>query len=61
MRNNKTRTKQKTYIDDCRCDERLKDTGERSTRLTHWVPRGTGTPQDKDKVNRRVLVNLQPW
>ncbi len=31
----KTRSKYKTYIYECRCDERLKDKVEGSTRLTH--------------------------
>ena len=39
---------------ECRCDERLKPKGEESkiTRI-HWVARGTGTPKDRDEVNRR--------
>ncbi len=40
-----------------RCDERLKTKSEKSTRLgytgSHWVDRGTGTPKDRDEVNRR--------
>jgi hypothetical protein len=40
---------------ECRCDERLKTKDEESTHLTYrdWVPRGTGTPKDRDEVNRR--------
>jgi hypothetical protein len=34
-------------IYECRCDERLKTKGE------EWVARGTGTPNDRDEVNRR--------
>jgi hypothetical protein len=37
-----------------RCDERLKTKSEKSTR--HWVDRGTGTPKDKDEVNRVMCV-----
>jgi hypothetical protein len=44
-------------IDECRCDERLKTKGEESTR--HWIPRGTGTPTDKDEVNRREVYEEQ--
>jgi hypothetical protein len=44
-------------IYECRCDERLKTKAEESIRLPftmiHWVARGTGTPKDKDEVNRR--------
>jgi hypothetical protein len=42
-------------ISECRCDERLKTKTEESTRLRHWVARGTGTPEDKDEVNRREV------
>ncbi len=41
---------------ECRCDERLKTKTEEIytvTTHTHWVPRETGTPQDRDEVNRR--------
>ena len=44
---------------ECRYDERLKTKVEESTlvdRYTpriHWVVRRTGTPKDKDEVNRR--------
>ena len=40
----------------CRCNERLKVKTDGSTRNTsriHWVPRGTGTPTDRDEVNKR--------
>ena len=43
-------------IYECRCDERLKTESEESTIYMthiHWVPRGTGTPKDRDEVNRR--------
>jgi hypothetical protein len=43
-------------IYECRCDGRLQT--KRFTRLshsdTHWVGRGTGTPKDKDEVNKLV-------
>jgi hypothetical protein len=38
---------------ECRCDERLK-TKAWNLHVSHTlVPRGTGTPKDKDEVNRR--------
>jgi hypothetical protein len=37
-------------IYECRYDERLKTKSEKFTHLTF---RGTGTPKDKDEVNRR--------
>ncbi len=39
-----------------RCDERLK-TKSRGNYIPHmhWVARGTGTPKDKDEVNKRSL------
>ena len=42
-------------IYECRFDERLKTKVEESTNTSsiHWVARGTGTPKDKDEVNRR--------
>jgi hypothetical protein len=40
----------KKPISECRYDERLKTKSEESTRLRHWVVRGTGTPKDKDEV-----------
>ena len=40
---------------ECRCDERLKTKGEGSTRLTYTVAQGTGTPKDRDEVNRREV------
>jgi hypothetical protein len=27
----------------------------------HWVPRGTGTPKDKDEVNRREVCEYDGW
>jgi hypothetical protein len=38
-----------------RCDERLKVKDEGST--IHWVARGTGTPKDRDEVNRREVYD----
>ncbi len=37
------------------CDERLKTKSEESTLLTYTglFARGTGTPKDRDEVNRR--------
>jgi hypothetical protein len=29
------------------------------TPLTHWVGRGTGTPKDKDEVNRREVCECE--
>ncbi len=45
-------------IYECRCDVRLKTKVEKSTHRSdmshiHWVVLGTGTPKDKDEVNRR--------
>ena len=44
-------------IYECRSDERPKTQVEESTRLvytvTGFVSRGTGTPKDRDEVNRR--------
>ena len=41
---------------ECRCDERLKVQGEGSTwSHIHWVTRGTGTPKDRDEVNKREV------
>jgi hypothetical protein len=42
-------------IHEYRCDERLKTKTEESTHLRHWVGRGTGTPKDKDEVNKREV------
>ena len=39
----------------CRCNERLKAKTDGSTVYVphiHWVARGTGTPKDRDEVNR---------
>ena len=60
---------QKRPIYECRYDERLKTKSEESTRLgyteksTVWLimsvclllTRGTGTPKDRDEVNRREV------
>ncbi len=37
----------------CWCDVRLNDKTEGGTRLGYTVPKGTGTPKDRDKVNKR--------
>jgi hypothetical protein len=29
--------------------------------LIHWVVRGTGTPKDKDDVNRRDVCECDGW
>ena len=47
----------KRLIYECRCDERLKVKPERSSRLTYTVARGTGTPKDRDEVNRLVVTS----
>ena len=31
------------------------------TSHTHWVPRGTGTPKDRDEVNRREFWVCDGW
>jgi hypothetical protein len=43
-----------------RCDENLEVEVEGSTRLVHWVERGTGTPTDRDEVNRREVCGVVP-
>jgi len=46
------------YRCEARRDERLKAKAEGSTRhesRIHWVARGTGTPKDRDEVNRREV------
>ncbi len=50
----------KRLIFECRCDERLKVQVEGSTRLVYTglnrqLERGTGTPKDRDEVNRREV------
>ncbi len=43
-----------------RCDERIKTkTEEIYTPHRHWVGRGTGTPKDKDEVNRREVYECE--
>jgi hypothetical protein len=45
-------------IYECRCDESLKSKDEGSTRLTYTGLSGglgTGTPKDRDEVNRREV------
>jgi hypothetical protein len=51
----KGRGKDKTYVMDiyeCRCDERLKPKGIYTSHI-HWEDRGTGTPKNRDEVNKR--------
>ncbi len=31
------------------------------TSLIHWVGRGTGTPKDKDEVNKREVCECEGW
>ncbi len=40
-------------IYECRC--------EIYSTLTHWVGRGTGTPEDKDEVNKREVCECEGW
>ncbi len=40
-----SKVKDKTYMYECRCDERLNTKVEESTRLANRVARGTGTPK----------------
>ncbi len=44
-------------MNEFRCDERLKFSVEESifTSPIHWVDRGTGTPKNKDEVNRQDI------
>jgi hypothetical protein len=43
-------------IYECRCDERRRTkTEEIYASLIHWVGRTTGTPKDKDEVNKREV------
>jgi hypothetical protein len=47
-----------------RCDERLKAKVEGSAPVTshiHWVPWGTGTPKDRDEINRREVCECDGW
>ncbi len=51
-------------IYECRCDERLKDQNWGIyfyMLFIHWVPWGTGTPKDRDKVNRREVCECDGW
>ena len=52
-----TCTTRTELIYECRCDERLRDKSEASTRLTYPGCRGhrTGTPKDRDEVKRREV------
>jgi hypothetical protein len=44
---------------ECHCDARLQTKTKRFTGLSYtgfkWVGRGTGTPKDKDEVNKREV------
>jgi hypothetical protein len=57
----------KTYIYECRCDERLLLKSQNwgiYTSWIHWVVqvgRVTGTPKDRDEVNRREVVECDGW
>jgi hypothetical protein len=50
---------------DCRCDERLKPKDDESTYTVFFVvyyesiKRGTGTPKDKDEVNKREVCECE--
>ena len=46
----------RVYRNGCRYNERLNvETGGSKTHRIHWVGRGTGTPKDRDEVNRREV------
>jgi hypothetical protein len=51
--------KEKTvvYYESIKRDGRLQT--KRFTRLSHWVGRGTGTPKDKDEVNKREVCECE--
>ncbi len=47
-------------IHEYRCDDRLKTNEEESTRLVDiGLPRGSGTPKDKDEGNRREVCECE--
>jgi hypothetical protein len=50
---------------ECRSDERLKTKGEGSTlwHVSHtpWVDRGTGSPKNRDEVNKREVCEFDGW
>jgi hypothetical protein len=52
-------------IYECRCDERLKVKTEGPTRLTYTGLHGglevSGTPKDRDEVNRREVCECDGW
>jgi len=62
--NSRKREVQIRPIYECRSDERPKTQVEESTRLvytvTGFVSRGTGTPKDKDDINRRDRYEMLP-
>ena len=39
--------------------DNLKDTIEEEVYVSHTLPRGTGTPKDRDEVNRRSRVHKE--
>ena len=43
-------------IYECRCNERLK-----AKNHIRWIVRGTGTPKDRDEVNRREVWECDGW
>jgi hypothetical protein len=48
-------------MNECRYDERLKLRWGIYTPRIHWITRGTGTPKDKDEVNRREVCERNGW
>ena len=44
------------HICGCRCNERLKD--KTDVPRIHWVTLGTGTPKDRDEVNRSEFLSV---
>ena len=51
--------RRRTY--EYRWDERLKTGWGIYTSRIHWVARGTGTPKDKDEVNKREVCECDGW
>ncbi len=47
-------------VNESRYDERLKLKLIYTTRI-HWVTRGTGTPKDKDELNKREVYECDGW
>ncbi len=46
---------------ECRCDERLNEIWKIYVSRIHWVTRGTGTPKDRDEVNRWDVCKCDGW